>query len=331
VFDGPLLSEALEQLRADGFRIGADKLQRLSVFGIHSTRRGRRHYLDARSFADLRYVLEIERRGLFARDHDGLCLELGYRAYRTVPWDRVHRGARDRASTVFARIDRELHRANNWPGSGFPPRRIPHLAHQLARHFVPDRKIAADPAYKLARDITEHCACMLLRVAYNNESFTERDLIRLLLMLRAEEKPATEFAPKAMIFLHAIEPWIREKRSQFSIAVGGHATESDIQAAIDVLRFFSRLFSRLADGGVQVPFHAVPDYPKLETEPMSAVDIGLRSLSYAAAFDVSRSESGPENIARYANGDTEAIDKAIDDFITLFALIPKVIGVDNAK
>ena len=105
------MSQALDQLRAAGFTIGPGKLHRLRVFGIRSTRCGREYRISEAALTDLRYILSIERFMQLVRDHNGLCLELAYRNYHTIPWDRVHRGARDRVAAVLATLDRELHRA----------------------------------------------------------------------------------------------------------------------------------------------------------------------------------------------------------------------------
>ncbi len=268
-----------------------------------------------------------------ARDHDGLCLELAYRNYHTIPWDRVHRGARDRISAALAKVDRELHRANSWSGIGFHPRRIPHLARQLANEFVPKRKIKADPAYQLARDLTEHAARMLLPVAYNEGAFFERDVIRLLTMMRVDESAAIEFAPKAMLLLDQITPWLRQGRhSHFQIVTSGDAPEPEVRAAVQTMQMQALLIGRLEAAGVRVPIRPVPSYPIVEdASEFEATDAALRSLAYAGAFDVSHDERGIANMAAYLAGDTQGIDTAIDSFATTYKLVPKVIGVDHAQ
>ena len=76
---------------------------------------------------------------------------------------------------------------------------------------MPKRKIKADPAYQLARDLTEHSTRMLLPVVYNEGAFAERDVIRLLTMMRVDESAALEFAPsyrpaqKLLLQLHDLE------------------------------------------------------------------------------------------------------------------------------
>ena len=52
---------------------------------------------------------------------------------------------------------------------------------------MPKRKIKADPAYQLARDLTEHSTRMLLPVVYNEGAFAERDVIRLRTNYRKDE------------------------------------------------------------------------------------------------------------------------------------------------
>ncbi|MGA8575268.1 MAG: hypothetical protein WB609_06185 [Candidatus Cybelea sp.] len=327
------MSEAFDQLRAEGFRIGPDKLHRLRVFGIHSTRCGREYRISDAALTDLRYLLSIERNMQLARDHDGLCLELAYRNYHTIPWDRVHQGARDRVEAALAKIDRELHRANDWAGLGFHPRRIQHLARQLANHFVPKRTIKADPAYQLARDLTEQVACMILPVTYNDSTFAERDVIRLITMMRVAESAAIEFAPKAMVLLEQVTPWLRQGRhSHFQIVTSGDAPEAEVRAAVQTMRIQALLIARLETAGVQTPFRPVPSYPIVEdASEFGAMDAALRSLSYAGAFEVSHDPRGIANMAAYLAGDTQGIDTAIDSLATSYKLVPTVIGVDHAK
>jgi glycosyltransferase involved in cell wall biosynthesis len=332
VVDGPLLSDAVDQLRAEGFRIGPDKLHRLRVFGIRSTRDGRNYRITAAALADLRYVLSIERAMQFARDWDGLSLELAYREYHTIPWGRAHRGACDRIEAAFARIDRELHRANDWSALGFHKRRVPHLANQLANHFVPKQKINVNPNYQNVHDIIDHLARMLLPVIYNDEPFLERDVIRLIVMSRVPEEDAIKLAPLAMKLLEQITPFLRQGRTnKLKIVTSGDATECEVRDAVRMMRTYAMLGAALKVAGVSTPIRPVPSYPHLEDLlEFTTVDAALRSVMYAAAFDTSHHQQALENVARFQAGEAPEINTAIESLAATWKLVPKVLGVDHA-
>jgi hypothetical protein len=60
---------------------------------------------------------------------------------------------------------------------------------------------------------------MLLRVMYNHEAFSERDVVRLLVMVRVEEKVALGFASTAMPVLNQLAPWCRKDATVNSISL----------------------------------------------------------------------------------------------------------------
>jgi hypothetical protein len=332
--DGPLLSAGLEQLRAEGFYVSPDKLHRFRCFGVSSTRDGRLYRISPQALADLRYILQIERTFQLSRDHDGLCLELATRSYPTVPWRRVHEGARKGVASLFAIIDRELHRANDWSGIGFHPRRIPHLARQLANHFIPKSKIAVDPAYGIAWDLVELCLQMLLRVAYNDEPFNGRDVRRLLMMLRMSEKEAMDLSAKAMPLLAVASPMIRmNHKNLFQATLKSEPDVLEVQAAVRTVRTFPKFFDQMKAAGVQVTIPPVEDYPTIEENDSANVRVSsaLRSVAYATAFDINRYEDARRNVKLYQTGEANSpVDNAINQLGATFTMLPKVIGLPDA-
>ncbi|MFZ0366013.1 MAG: hypothetical protein WAL67_17575 [Candidatus Cybelea sp.] len=327
------MSEALDQLRAEGFAIGPGKLHRFSCFGIRSTRDGRAYRISPQSLADLRYILHIERALQLGRDHDGLCLELAYRSYHTIPWNRVHRGAHDRVAGMFAKIDRELHRSNNWNGLGFHPRRIPHLARQLARHYIPKRKVASDPAYGLARNLLEQGLEMLLAVAYNETSFSERNMRRLLITAGALEPAALQLSSQLTPLLDLTCPTIRVGRtSVFQAILQTEPDGDEIQAAVQTMRLLPRLSDRMKAAGMPLSVPAAPDYPLLEPNgtPPARVGASLHALAYAGALFLNSDRERYLNLQTYLAGERPEYDSAIDAMGAAIAKIPKVIGIRNA-
>jgi hypothetical protein len=329
------LRDGLNQLQADGYTIGLDKLQRFRCFGVGSTRIGRIYRLSPQALSDLRYVLEIERRFHLVRDHDALCLQLASRGYPHVPLRRAHDGARKRVAGMFAITDRELHRANDWSGDGFHPRRIPHLARQLARHYIPKNKIGGNPAYGPARDLLQHVFQMLLRVAYNGQEFQERDVLRLLQMLRAPESEAIDLAPRAAYMLNLVAPMIRIGHDNFfQTILRSDPSDAQIEAALRTMRLFPKLLSRISAAGITVSLPSLREYPLVETEQdglRHPLNSALLSAMYAAAFDLSANEEARQRFERYNAGDTQTIDHTLDQMGATITMIPKVLGLDNAK
>jgi hypothetical protein len=95
------VEQALSTLRAEGYTISEDSLQRFGEFGVESICDASRYYLTRKAVDDLRYIRQIERKYRLERDRDGLALELAYRGYHSVPWERVHNSARKRVEIVL--------------------------------------------------------------------------------------------------------------------------------------------------------------------------------------------------------------------------------------
>lgn len=330
--NGPRLKDALALLTLEGFRISPDRLQRFRCFGIRSKRVGRGYHLESQTRDDLRYVLRVERAFQLARDHDSLSLELAHRSYHTVPWERVHRGARKSVAAAMAKMDRELHRANNWSGVGFHPRRIPHLARQLARHYMPDHKIKQDPSNKLARDLLVVVAEMFLRTTYHDEPFAERDVLRLLYMLGASDPAAITLAAKLTPMLNTVCPLFRlTVLNPFQAVLQTDPTTEEIQAAVHTMRQLPLMVQSMSAAGLPVPVPSIVDYPDFEADASTfkRVDSALHSLSYAAACFFNSNDGTRTTLQRYFAGELPAVDIAIKEAATMVHFIPQAIKVQH--
>jgi hypothetical protein len=332
--NGPLLSEALAQLGREGFRVSPDRLQRFRCFGIRSKRVGRRYHVEEQTLDDLRYVLRIERAFQLARDHDSLSLELAYRSYHTVPWERVHRGSRKSVASMLAKADRELHRANDWGAVGFHKRRIPHLAKQLARHYIPDHKIKHDPSNGLARQLLTLVADMLLRVMYHDELLAERDVLRLLYMLGAPDPGAIELARKATAMLNTACPLLRLGISNpFQAVLQTDPEIVEIQAAVHTMRQLPIMVGSMSAAGIPVPVPTLVDYPNFDPDEsiFKRIDSAIHNLNYAAACFFNRDQNIRRNLALYFAGDLPVMDTAIKETANFLAIVPKAIKVQHGK
>jgi hypothetical protein len=330
--DGPLLKEARAQLELEGFRVGPDRLQRFRCFGIRSKRVGRDYHLEPQMLDDLRYVLSIERAFQLDRDHDCLSLELAYRAYHTIPWERVHRGARKNVADAMAKVDRILHRANNWTDVGFDKDRIPHLARQLARHYIPNYKIKQDPSNGLARNLIRIVAGMFLRATYHDEPFAERDVLRLLYMLGASDPGAMNIASRYTPMLNTVYPLFRLTiRNPFQAVLQTEPPAEGVQAAVQTMRRFPQMVQSMSAAGIPATVPLIVDYPNFEAagSTFKRVDSALHSLSYAAACFFNSNMGTRATLERYFAGDLPAVDTAIKEVGTIVQFIPQAIKVQH--
>ena len=235
---------------------------------------------------------------------------------------------------MFAKIDRELHRANDWAGAGFPPRRIPQLARQLARHYIPEHKIAENPAFGPARELFEHVLQMLLKAAYNGERVQERDVLRGLLMLRAQEAAAMQVLTPLTAMLNSIAPMLRAKGdSLYEASLRKDVSEAEMVAAVRTMQIQSQLLDVVKAAGITAAVPSLTTYPDIEPqhEFEHTVFTALLSVLYASALDVNASESGREHIERYAAGDTEATNQLVRKMGATVSMIPKVLGLNDAE
>jgi hypothetical protein len=278
------VTEAMAVLKGNGVQISPDKLQRWRCFGIESVRVGRANYLDPPVYRNLQYILEIERRFGFSRDHDGLALELAYRRYPTVPWDRVHDGACKELRIMFNKFSRELYRIDN--SSGFVAPRANHLARMIARRYIPDRKIKEGPSRKVARDILVRVAELWLRVTYNNESIKDYQIRPILYIMGGHDPLVIPLAASIAVLLNIVVPILRvNHRNSLHEVLESDFDIARIQATVSAMRSIFALNQQLWIAGVAAFESHTVDYPSIEDVELGSdrTDISLRSMIYAGA------------------------------------------------
>lgn len=230
---GVPLSNALRHLRVAGYNVGTDKMQRLRGFGIESSRVGRGYVLSSSTYECLTFLLAVEKSLRLERNHDALALELAFRGYPVIPWDRVHAAAQKHVERLLALVNRELHRFNDRYGSGFHSRRIPHLAKQLARHYIPPQAVRGFPARLGLRETLERAFALILRVVYCGEGFTSIEVQKVLDDFGFETQAAQQLAAMVAPLLHEIQPFLLlNGQNSFLSAIREPADESDVRATV---------------------------------------------------------------------------------------------------
>lgn len=329
--DAPhLVTDALRKLRADGYAVSADRLQRFRAFGIRSKRIGRRYYLSARTIRDLRFVLDVESHYKLARDRDGLALELAYRNYPVVPWRRVHAAARKRAPRLLSEFNRALHREAKVRGKGFSDAAIRRLSLRLARRYIPDKKLEEDISNGLARELLEFVLEMLLQAAYHRRRFEEAQIRRMFMTVGAPENDARDQAAVAAAFFNeGLFPLIQmNEGNAISQAVSRPAAAARVKAAVQVMREAQWLLPQ-----VQAAIHSRAAFPTPEGYPefhrgsrsFARVDFAVHCILYAVMFDLTKNAAASTNIARYRDGLAPEIDQALRSISNVIDLTPKVI------
>jgi hypothetical protein len=284
--DAPMpLREAIASLRNQGFEIGPDKLHRWRYFGIASFRSGRSNSMNAAVYRNLEYVLQIEGRFGFARNHHALALELAYRRYPTIPWDRVHDGARKELRTFFNGVSRELHRIDDSSGDGFLSPRFKQLASKIARRFIPNRKIKEDPSRKLPRDVIAQVANLWLRVAYNNEIIEDYKIRPILYTMGAKDPAALDAATDIAKLLSQVVPILRlGSVTTFDKVLEPRFSVEQIRTTVETMHTLYGFNAHMREAGVSLFESQTVAYPAIEGDTSShRIDVALRGMMYAGA------------------------------------------------
>ena len=180
--------------------------------------------------------------------------------------------------------------------------RIPHLARQLARHYMPKHKIEQDPSNRLVRELIRVVAEMFLRATYHDEPFAERDVLRLLYMLGASDPGAMNVASHFTPMLNTVYPIFRLTiRNPFQAVLQTEPPAEEVRAAVYMMRRFPRMVQSMSDAGIPAQVPLIVDYPSFEAESSTfkRVDSALHSLSYAAACFFNSNEGTRATMERY--------------------------------
>lgn len=270
---------------------------------------------------DLRFMLDVERIFALQRDHDGLAFELAYLGYHTVPWDRVHTSSRKRVAATFAFLDRALHRVNNWSGPGFHRRRIPHLAKQIAKHYIRKKAVEQNPKLLVLRGVLERLAAMWLGASYLDKPIFEADVRRVFLDLGVKEEHLAILSGQITQVANGVRPmFLMDGHNVLLSSVREETSPERVMATVQAMRQLRPLLRHVlvalnsplsVDGG---------EYPNLRPtfDPASEGKLvhAITNLYYASLREaLSRAET-VATIARYASGQAPEITQAIESLKT---------------
>lgn len=328
---GSGVSEVLKALQAAGYLIGPDRLHRLGEFGITSQRCGRQFFLDKASVANLRFVLDVERMFGLSRDRDGLTFELACLGYPTVPFERIHRAVATRVRRALAYVNRELRHFDNWSGSTFPVRRIPHVAEKLAKHYVQDAWIAADPKRAVLRDVVQLIFDMLIRASYLNEPFSEHVLVKILFLSGVEENPDSVVGAHNIIaLLELARPMLLVgEKNLFLSSVQDDPSRDEVFGTLATVQAMAPLLQLLRYKLALSAAPVAPTYPALPDIPAEEARLAfiLQTLTYACAHGISKSLEATERLQAYTRGEAPEIETAVDQLGAMRKLMKSFIEV----
>jgi len=322
------LAEVLRDLRASGYAISADKLQRLRPFGLRTKRVGRHYYVSAATVRDLRYVLDVEAAFGLARNHDALALELAYRGYLRIPWKRVHTAAQKEVRYQLNRIDRAFHRLSKSKKAAFSETRVIALSKQLARHLIPDRKLDEDISNGLNRELLEKVFEMLLLASYFDRPFAARDIRKLLQATGLPEPAALTLAQQIASLLNSERSLFRiDKNSAFRKAVSRAAKASKIRATVDMMRKLRALLDEVGGLNRNPVLAGVTDYPNFEhsEEGRPKVEVALHAVYYACVFALLNHPEAQATIKRYLAGEALDMSTPLAQLGAAIDMIPKIV------
>lgn len=323
------VGQALDVLRAEGYSISEDTLHRFGEFGVNSICDGSRFCLTRQAVDDIRYIREIERKYGLSRDRDGLALELAYRGYHTVPWERVHRSARKRVEIMLNLIHRALYRANDWPATGFPVQRIPHLAAQLTSWFVPKSKEPQSPRQLAEREIVRKVISMALRVAYSDQVFTAYDLRRLLMDTGLPEDKALEISSEDnMNTLNTLCSFLRMAfDNRLRLIVARDASVAEVEATVAMMRAARQTTPELlkkAGLSSKDDIFVVEDYPIVEPGG-EKTSFMFHNEYYAVVMLINQKPDAVEKLTGAIDGTDDTLDKLFESVATLKNLVMRLI------
>jgi hypothetical protein len=323
------VEQALSTLRAEGYTISEDILQRFGEFGVESICDASRYYLTRKAVDDLRYIRQIERKYRLERDRDGLALELAYRGYHTVPWERVHNSARKRVEIVLNTLHRALYRANDWASGGFPLRRIPHLAAQLTSWFIPKTKEPQSPRQLAEWEMLRKVISMILRVAYSGQVFAAHDLRKLLMDTGLPEEIALKTSSEEnMSALNTLCPFLRMPFDNvFRSVLATDAAAAEVQGTVQMMRAARQTMPALAKRAFPLPkdeVFLVEDYPTIEPEGRTT-DFMFHNLYYAMVLLISRKPEAVEKLTGAIAGNDDSLEKLFESVSTLKTLVTRLI------
>jgi hypothetical protein len=323
------MGQAISRLRSDGFPVSAYKLQRWRCFGIATFRRGRGYFFEPNVLRNLRYILDIERLFGFEHDHNGLALELAYRRYPTIPWERVHESARKKLKTMFNGLNRELHKIDGSDGSTFALRRIPHAARSLVRRYITNKQVRERPSLADGRDALEKIVALWLRVSYNNESITEAKLLPILYGMRVRDPNAVPLATILAKTANQVIPLLQVvHRGPLSDLLDREFDTDDIRYTVASMRVIYSLAAPMWEAGVSAFQSYAIDYPAIENAAADPrTDVTLRGLMYAGAVFITGSPMGKAMIDHQLAGNSFDVSPAIRSFVAMKdAALPRIFG-----
>ncbi len=317
---GISVADAIAELSVEGFELSPDRWQRLKTpYGIAMTGKA---CISERGMCDLRFVLRVEKAFSLERDHDGLAFELACLGYHTVPLPRVHVSGCKRVALMQSAFDRELHRRNDWSGPGFHPRRIPHLAKQLAHSVIPRSVIKRSPRMGALHTALAHLFCILLDAAYNNTSITERSILGVALDAGLHEGDVMPLLPVAANLLNMARPYfLIDGQNRFPKNMLTEPSAEVIQSTLSIMRQFGPLITRITAAlGVTLTVD-VGLYPeanlRFESADSALTMHYLNTWVYALAYDTLTTPVALARLRGFVADDTDELDSALSSITSI--------------
>lgn len=322
------LDEVASELRACGYALSADKLQRLRDFGIKSKRVGRCYYMSDETVQRLSYFLEVEKTLGLSRNHNLLALELAYRGYPAIPWKRVHKGGQTTVLHLFNMINRAFQRMTGKRKSVPTEQRIIKLSRQVARQLIPDTRLDEQLSTGLSRELLERVLEIILRAVYLDQDARLRDVEKLLIDNGLTDEHAKNIAAQLVPLFNKLRPTLRITNNEFFLAIREPASANAAKATVRAMRQL-RDFLRLVKSAFAIPNDlTVEDYPTFVTQKSrhTGLTVSVHALWYAIARWILNNDEGTSNLQRLLSGELD-MTTVLTDLSLIISAIPKAIGM----
>lgn len=339
------LEDVTSELRASGYAVSADKLQRLRDFGVRSKRVGRRYYMSDETIQRLSYLLYVEKTFGLARNHNALALELAYRSYPVIPWKRAHTGAQNEVRHFINTIDRAFQRITGKRKSLPTEKHVIKLSRQIARLFIPntrlDEKQRSGPDRELikrnltvkelssglSRELLERVLEIVLRAAYLDQDARQCDIEGILTDNGLTDEAALNIATQLAPLFNKLRSTLRMKDNEFFRAILKPTSITTIKATVSAMRSL-RTFAKILNRSLTISSDpTVEDYPSFvnpET-PNGRLTATGHAFFYASTRWVINHEDGSVNLARLATGELQ-MTELLKNLSFLTWAIPQAIG-----
>jgi hypothetical protein len=272
--------------------------------------------------------LNIEATYSLARNHNALALELSYRGYPVVPWERVHAGAQTGACHFFNMIEREFQRMTGSRKSVPTDQRIVKLSRRLARQMIPDTRLDEVLSSGLSRELLERVLEIILRAAYLDQDARQRDVESILIDSNLTRQDARKVAVLLVPLFNQLRPTLRINDNAFLSVIRRPSSIRAIKATISAMRQL-RTLGTMMNSALSIESDSyVEDYPKIANSAFSNTKLTVigHCFFYACTRWVLNSREGAVNLKRLAVGKLPMTD-LLANLDSLTTDIPKAIGM----